>query len=51
MIRFHFSVTKEELDKMNLDEWIETYSQLKYAIEFDSKRQSGDKNNPANYPM
>lgn len=34
-----------------MEEWCETYNQVKYAIEFDSKRQSGDTKNPAKYPL
>ena len=36
---------------MSMDEWCDTYNEVKYAIEFDSKRQSGDSKNPAKYPL
>jgi len=36
---------------METDEWFLKYSQLVYAIEFDSKRLAGDPKNPAIFPL
>jgi len=36
---------------MTTDQWIETYAQLNYALDFDGKRLSGDTKQPATLPM
>lgn len=36
---------------MNYDQWAMSYEQLKYALNFDGKRLSGDEKQPAKLPM
>ena len=36
---------------METDEWYLKYSQLVYALEFDSKRLAGDPKHPALFPL
>lgn len=36
---------------MTSDEWAMTYEQMRYALNFDGKRLSGDKKQPATLPL
>jgi len=42
-------MTIDEIDKLTYEQWADKYAQLVYAIEFDSKRLSGNKS--LKFPM
>ena len=44
-------MSQVEIDNMSLDQWGESYSQLLYAVEFDSKRTGGDGKEKLFYPI
>lgn len=44
-------MTTKELDEMSIDEWCDVYNQMRYALEFDSKRLAGNEKNPARIPL
>jgi hypothetical protein len=44
LLRFYFRESQKDLDKLSIEDWGESYSQLMYALEFDGRRKSGEKN-------